>query len=492
MLKAKSRNPKVQSSNLPAADTNDAELVAQAMARPWTYAQARLGMKLHPKQAAVLRDLYEPGSRVLFRCGNEVGKTSHVGTAAVLYHCEILGGLVVSTAGVRRQVTHQLVPNLKGFSHLYPGWRFNDDSIVINGVPRYLGFAAADQGTFQGFHNVDGPLLIILDESAAINDDILLAAEERCNPTRLLIMGSPLDPTGLFYKYSTELAKFYRQHKLMQTECTREKGYWLEQATIDRKLAKWGPDHPIVLSSVFADFALSVEGGLLSLREWDNCLENPPQPRGDQRHAFIDFAAGGAENVLAVAKGNKVWIELASREKNPMAAVGELLATLNRLKREIGLRPVEVEGDASGLGIGMISALEEAGWPILKFWGGVQPLVKVDDYVSRIAEVWSEGTISIRRAEWILPRDEDLRAQIITRKSLRMGTGRHAGKIRLESKEDLAKRGLPSPDRADAVLGAMAVLPRVGSRPDALTEFQEEMVQQASELGIAGLPGAMA
>ena len=470
----------------------DVELVARALSRPWTYAHSRLGMKLHPKQAAVLRDLYEPGSRVLFRCGNEVGKTSRLATAAILYHCEMLGGLVVSTAGVRRQVTHQLIPNLKGFSHLYPGWRFNEDSIVINGVPRYLGFAAADQGTFQGFHNVDGPLLIILDESAAINDDIFLAAEERCNPTRLLIMGSPLDPQGMFYKYSTELSTFYKQHKLAQTECTKEKGYWLDQATIQRKLDKWGPDHPIVLSSIFADFALSVEGGMLSLREWDNCLENPPQPKGSQRHGFIDFAAGGAENVLAIAQGNKVWIELATREKNPMAAVGELLAKLNRLKREIGLRPEEVEGDASGLGIGMISALEEAGWPILKFWGGVPPLVKRDDYVSRIAEVWSEGTIAIRKGEWILPRDEDLKAQIITRKAGRVGTGKDAGKIQLEDKKVMARRGLVSPDRADAVLGAMGPLPLVGSRPEALRELQEQMVEQAGEMGMLGLPGAQA
>lgn len=490
MLKARKLKPRKGAKGAKPKQT-DAEVAAAALARPWTYAPARLGMRLHPKQAAVLRDLYEPGSRVLFRCGNEVGKTSHVATAAILHHCEILGGLAVSTAGVRRQVTDQLIPNLKAYAHLYPNWRFNEDSIVVNGVPRYLGFTAADQGTFQGFHNVDGPLLIILDESAAIKDDIALAAEERCNPTRLLIMGSPLDPRGLFYKYSTELAKFYKQHKLMQTECTRELGWWLDQATIDRKLAKWGAEHPIVLSSVYADFALSVQGGLISLREWENCLENPPQARGDGRHAFLDFAAGGAENVLAVARGNKVWIELASREKNTMAAVGEILSRLNRLKREIGLRPEEVEGDASGLGIVMIQALEEAGWPILRFYGGTAPLTN-SEYANRNAEVWTEGTIGIRKGEWILPRDEELKGQVVSRKTSRGGTGRLAGKLIIEAKEDMAKRGLPSPDRADAVLGAMGPLPRVGSRPDALRDLQEQMLEQAGELGIAGLPGAMA
>ena len=61
---------------------------ANAVARlavPDTYATDRLGVKLHPKQAAVLRDMFRKrGSHVSLRCANEVGKTSHVGAVAIL------------------------------------------------------------------------------------------------------------------------------------------------------------------------------------------------------------------------------------------------------------------------------------------------------------------------------------------------------------------------------------------------------------------------
>src|SRR6185503_20307912 len=98
--------------------------------------------------------------------------------------CEVLKGLAVSTAGVKRQVEHQRWPNLTLYQHLYPGWKFSGLSIKdAQNRERYLGFTAANQGTFQGFHNLDGPLLIVCDASAAIPDDILQAAEERCNPT---------------------------------------------------------------------------------------------------------------------------------------------------------------------------------------------------------------------------------------------------------------------------------------------------------------------
>src|SRR5271169_1579167 len=101
---------------------------AQAVARlalPDTYATDRLGVKLHPKQAAVLRNLFaKRGSHVSLRCANEVGKTSHVGAAAILYALEILNCQAISTAGVWMQVAEQLIPALKRFSHLFPDWRF--------------------------------------------------------------------------------------------------------------------------------------------------------------------------------------------------------------------------------------------------------------------------------------------------------------------------------------------------------------------------------
>jgi len=435
-------------------------------------------MRLHPKQEAVLRDLYEPGSRVVFACGNEVGKTTKVACAMILWHAEVLRGLTVSTAGAWRQVTKQLVPALSSYSHLFPDWEFLSDSITVNGQYRYIGYSARDQGVFQGFHNsADAPLLMILDEAAAVADEIFLAAEERCNPTRLLIMGSPLDPAGMFYKYRTELARFYKQHKLTQPECTTDKGYWLDPKIIERKLEKWGPEHPIVLSSIYADFALKVEGALLSLREWEAALESPPALAGTNRHVFLDFAAGRAENVIAVAHGNRAWISAAWREKNTMAAVGEFVSRLNKLKKEIGLRPEEVEGDADGMGIVFCDALSEAGWPVGKFRGGSQPRYTNGEYRDLIAEVWTEGTSAIRRREWILPADEELKGQLISRKTMRDPKGL----MRLEAKEDMAKRGIPSPDRADALLGAMAPCPLVkgrqvlGQDPDMAAQFLEQI-----------------
>lgn len=341
--------------------------------------------------------------------------------------------------------------------------------------------------------------MIILDESAAIKDRLIIAAEERCNPARFLMMGSTLDPTGQFYAACTSLAKSYQQHKITQLDCP-----WIARETIQRRIEKYGPEHPIVLSSIFAEFAISVENALLSLREWDGCLEananGTPIPQGDERHVFLDFAAGRAENVIGCRVGNRAWIEKAWREKNTMAAIGEFISNLNRLAKPapvgIRLRPEEVEGDADGMGIVFCQALAEAGWPVIHFHGNSKPLIN-NEYGNRIAEVWTEQTILIRKKEWIIGKaapggqpaapDEELKAQVINRKA-----GRNSkGQLTIESKEDMTARGVISPDRADALLGAMAPRPMTSSVNLTDPFVQRTFLEQANEdQGGGQLPGA--
>jgi len=128
-------------------DSAKVQLMAD-LARPDTYAKARLGMTLHPKQGAVLRDLFKPKSRVAARCANEVGKTSHIAVAAILYNLEMLDGQCISTAGSWMQVSQQLIPKLKAQSFRYPRWEFLDTAIKIDQEVRKLvnhGYETAKQ-----------------------------------------------------------------------------------------------------------------------------------------------------------------------------------------------------------------------------------------------------------------------------------------------------------------------------------------------------------
>lgn len=426
-------------------DSAKVQLMAD-LARPDTYAKVRLGMSLHPKQAAVLRDLFKPKSRVSARCANEVGKTSHIAVAAILYAIEMLDAQCISTAGSWMQVSQQLIPKLKAQSFRFPRWEFLDTAIKIDSVERYLGFSTRDEGTAQGFHaDPNRPLLAIIDEAAAVPLPIFNAIEERCNPTHLLIMGSPLDPAGQFYSIETNLAKHYTHHHINQIDCSTANGYWVDQAGIDRKIAKYGAEHPLVLSNVFGEFAKSVEGALLSLREWINCQNNPPPVRDGDLHAFIDVAGGGNKNIFVFRRGNKLYLDKIWRDKSEMAAIGEIISLMHKRKKSDGLLTENVSIDASGAGKPMADRLHELGYPVNKYHGQ-SPARFDDDYYNQRAETWGRGCAAIKACQFILPDNEELRMQC-----LQATIKRHSsGKFLMKSKEDMIKDGLESPDEADA------------------------------------------
>ena len=374
---------------------------------PALYSERELRQKLHPKQAAVLEDLFSRrGSRVAWRCSNEVGKTSRVASTAVLYALDVLDATVISTAGVWMQVVAQLVPQLKKHSHRFPKWTFNESDITIMGQKRYVGFSTRDEGFAQGFHRDDGrPLVAIIDEAAAVRDVIFDGIEDRCNPDLSAYhVVSPLDPSGRFYDIETKLSRFYTHHHLCQLDCLTTDGWWIEPATIERKIAKYrSKDHPFVQSNVYGNFAKRVENGILSLAEFENGLANACEwhPGVDNRHAFVDV---GVTSCFAIRHGNKVWIEKQWQDDSPnniIAIAGQIIRIGSKLKQDIGLRSNEITIDGPGdYGKQVGDELQAMGWKVNRFYGQSKECDDLD-YFNRTSECWLEGTKTMRNCDII-------------------------------------------------------------------------------------------
>jgi hypothetical protein len=214
-------------------------------------------------------------------------------------------------------------------------------------------------------------------------------------------------------------------------------------------------------------------------------MENPPAKSGHDRHAFCDFAAGRDKNVFARRIGNEVVIRKAWQDRNTMSAVGEFITMFSEDKKQVGIEESEISGDADGLGLPMVQRIQEVGWQINEFHGGKAPRFD-EGYRNAVAEAWGEGAAKIKRCEVILPRDADLKAQILGRKAKRNSSG----KLELEPKEDMKKRGLNSPDEADAVFGCMMPAHKLQSFPLHAIPRQEagswqEQLEHADDRGRA-------
>jgi hypothetical protein len=100
----------------------------------------------------------------------------------------------------------------------------------------------------------------------------------------------------------------------------------------------------------------------------------------------------------------------------------------------------------------MIDQMEELGWPIGRLRNemtGLEP----EAFSNAGSEIWYRAAELIAKKEVILPHDRIFFEQAINR-------GREhtpQSKLRAESKDDLRRRGVVSPDRADAVFSCLFV-----------------------------------
>jgi hypothetical protein len=85
-------------------------------------------------------------------------------------------------------------------------------------------------------------------------------------------------------------------------------------------------------------------------------------------------------------------------------------------------------------------------WILVNF--GSEPTDR--KYLNKRIEMW--GTMK----DWLIgggsiPNESDLCADLIAPEVFEIQTGKNAGRLQMESKEDMRDRGLPSPDDADAL-----------------------------------------
>jgi len=112
--------------------------------------------------------------------------------------------------------------------------------------------------------------------------------------------------------------------------------------------------------------------------------------------------------------------------------------------------------DSIGLGAGVVDRLRELGLPVRGINVAESPSMR-GTYVNLRAELWFRMKEFLEARDCKIPRDDGLFAELV---SPRYGFN-SSGKLKIESKEDMRKRGLPSPDKADAVILTLASQPTI-------------------------------
>lgn len=387
------------------------------------------------------------GPPVVVAAANGSGKTAKLVAPLVMWFLSRFPqGQCVITSGSFRQVEKQLWPAMRVYKRRFPAWSFLQTEVKTPEGGFALGFSTDDAGRAEGWHpkigNTEDPVMVIVDEAKTVPDAVF-EAFDRCTRVFELWVSSPGAPRGQFYDAFGVNRAHHWVRKVTSRECPH-----IDPAKRARDLEKYGADHPTYRSMHEAEFTEDTDRLVLDAMRLARAQEG--QPRRDERGeivAFCDFAAGRDENVLAVRRGNHARIVRAWVEKDTVQACREFL---NLFVRE-GIKPHQVWGDADGLGVGFCDQMAEQGWPINRFRGG-QASSEPEEYANVIAEVWHVGAREIERGRVHVGQvDPQTARQLTTRRSEWDAKGR----LRVEDKEKMAKAGLRSPDRADALLGAI-------------------------------------
>ena len=170
----------------------------------------------------------------------------------------------------------------------------------------------------------------------------------------------------------------------------------------------------------------------------------------------VDVAAGGDDETAACARVNGIVLDRSAwSEADPR---GKLVSWIHALKR-FGYRLGPIVVDTVGVGHGMALHLSDQRFEVYGFKAGSSPMDK-EQYLNAKAEAYFRLR-DMHRDNYISHLagaiDEDVKAQLSAVEYRELSRGQ----IQVEPKEDARKRGIPSPDRAEAqVMAFCRVVPR--------------------------------
>jgi hypothetical protein len=430
--------------------------MARAQRDPVWWVRTVLGVDPWSKQEDILVSVRDHG-RTAVRSAHGLGKTFVAACVALWWLYSHPASIVITTAPTWPQVENLLwreIRRLHGGARVPLGGKVLTTSLELGEKWYALGLSTNEPERFQGFHAEH--LLLIVDEASGVDQGIFDASEGFLTGphARVLLIGNPTQVRGEFYDafksplYQKLALSAFESPNVVEQRLVRP--YLTTAEWIEDKRVKWGAGTPLWQSRVLGEFPDQSEDMVFPL-SWVEQAQARTPSRGGPVIFGVDVARFGTDaSVLAVRQGDDIGALEAHHQWDTTAVAGWIAQAAQHW------HPQTIRVDADGLGAGVYDLLKAQGYPVVEIHSG-QAARDSEQFLNRRAEwYWGlrERLDPQGPAPMALPRDDDLLAQL---------TSIHykftaRGQIQLESKDDLRKQGLPSPDCADAVVYAMAAV----------------------------------
>jgi hypothetical protein len=465
----------------------------RAPVSPTEFVRDSLGHDVWTVPQRIMDAVVQDHAQVAVKSCHSSGKT-FTSAELALYWVVVKGGICITTAPTNTQVRELLWGEINamhaGARTRLPGQPLTQ-TYRLSESAYALGLSTNQSVRFQGFHGDD--VLVILDEAPGVRPDIYNAIEgiRAGGNVRVLQIGNPVVASGPFYDAFTSEAHLWTTFTISAFDTPNFQAddrypepltlatmqAWLAEGRLDHprldyaprpylvrprwvfeRLRTWGVDHPEFQARVLGAFPDQAPDALVALSWCEGSRGRPLVPSDDAVEVGIDVAGPGTNETVAYARQGPNVLALGTWDD--AEAQGPVIAWLHALATQHGVHPADVlvKIDAAGMGAYFVPWIAEAGFTTVGVQvGGASSdpqhwVNKRAEYYMGLRDRLKDGDLHGLTDTYTIAQLTGIRWRIDPR-----------GRSVIESKDDMARRGVASPDRADALMLAFA--PVTDGRP---------------------------
>lgn len=297
---------------------------------------------------------------------------------------------------------------------------------------------------FAGIHSNYG-VMLIMDEASGIPGSVYSVSEgfftEPTKDRYWLTFSNPRRNSGAFYDSFHSAKEFWQTEQINSLDVEGT-----DKVLFQKMLEQYGEDSQVARVEVRGLFPKSDEDTAIPLEIVKAAVERDVELQASQPIIWgVDVSRLGADkSALVVRQGNHV---LEIQTFNNMDLMQFCGAIKNKYDETQTMnKPKVICIDSIGLGAGVVDRLREQDLPVKGVNVAESPSSK-KTYLNLRAELWFKVKEWLESREVRIPNDDGLVYELASPSY----SFTSAGKLKLESKQEMKKRGYKSPDKGDAL-----------------------------------------
>ena len=420
---------------------------------PVFFCEQILGVELWEKQKQIIESVRD-NKNTCVASGHGVGKTFVSACTTLWFLFTHYQSRIITTAPTNRQVESILwaeIWSLYNNSRVPLGGRLLKTSLNIEEKWFALGLSTDDPDRFQGHHARH--VLLVMDEAPGVDPKIYEASQGILTQahSKCLLIGNPTSSSGPFFdKFSSSLWTPFHISCYDSPAIENPDKYpalttmeWI----LERK-EEWGEASPMFVSRVLGQFPEEGEDTLIPLAWCDRAVQRRFKKESgtqtDKIYLGLDVARYGTnKTVLTTYRPDRVEKITSIQNRSTMDAVNLVV----KEAISAGAKLMQVTVDDTGLGGGVVDRLRELGYPVLAINFSQKPSDPMHFRSIRDELFWNLREL-FRSDEIVIPHNDALIAQL---SAIKYKINGRNGRIEIENKDEMKKRGLNSPDEADSL-----------------------------------------